>query len=259
MRYKIFLVVLLISLIFSCSKKEEAAVEEPSAPVIVELPATIIDEVSFRTEPEIRNDTKIFNLERGVKATFLGITQEATEKDNKDYGVDEWSKIKIQGGQIGWVTTTRLALESDSGVFIDDPEVFQFPGAASPIKVSAADEKLFQAFSVALKGKPKEEVAGWTMVIGRTLANTFWVKDELISYRQEDMVTAANIRPEFEKLNNAMNLDDLSGLEALLEDDQLNNQSKTIMTKAVDKYNQAVKQIRERQNVDAETSELMNM
>ena len=185
MTKKIHYLLLLSTVMFSCSPSEnKSVVEDSSTPeseaeneVSNQVTAICIwDKVSVRKEPGAKT-TYLTALSIGESLTYLGIDSVI---DKKTY-----SKVLLNDGEEGWSRKDFLVPNAKSAVMISDVSLYSRPDLLTKT------DKLFSAMDIVAS----IEVNGdWMNVKGKRAEGQWldegWVKTENVSFDPVDIATA---------------------------------------------------------------------
>lgn len=123
------------------------------------------------------------NLNVGESFTALNKTQKASTGDEKE----EYRKIRLKGGDVGWSRSDLIAVDAKPGVLTEEAALHERPDA-----MARSESKKFSPLDVVARSK---EEGDWVKVQGKRYGGKWidegWIKKAHLSHQKEDLTFAA--------------------------------------------------------------------
>ena len=164
----------------STAPTAEVATAEESTPEIQETPAVCVwDKISVRATPE-KKGKWVAALSLGESVTFLHDKKTDPHDDDNTY-----IKVRLTGGQEGWVRQDFVVADAKAGVFVRETNMYQRPDLLTKT------DKVCDPMDIMAITEVQDE---WLKVRGKRVQGKWleegWVKADNISERTIDIAVA---------------------------------------------------------------------
>ncbi len=171
---RFFVMLAALGLFLACGNKTEEQ-EAVVAPVQETQAICMWDEASLRASPS-QQGKWLSAISLGEKVAYLGETALDSSDDNKEY-----SKVRLSDGKDGWINSYLIIPNAKAAALVQKTSIYKRPDVLTGTNVEFGPMNM-----VAVKSEKDD----WIEVVGSQKKKSGWVKNNVVSYKDEDVAVA---------------------------------------------------------------------